>query len=56
MTRALAPAAVAALRGGEALPGGTTAEAVAAAIVFLLSSHAAAMTGQSLVVDAGTSI
>jgi|HubBroStandDraft_3_1064219.scaffolds.fasta_scaffold04930_4 3-oxoacyl-[acyl-carrier protein] reductase len=49
------PAAVAALRAGECLSAGTTAEAVADAIVFLLSDRAAAITGQALVVDAGAS-
>jgi 3-oxoacyl-[acyl-carrier protein] reductase len=55
MTAGLSPAAVAALRNGEVLPQGTTAAAVAAAIAFLLSSAAAAITGQCLVVDAGAS-
>jgi 3-oxoacyl-[acyl-carrier protein] reductase len=55
MTNTLPPAAVAELRAGEVLSQGTSAGAVAAAIAFLLSPGAAAMTGHSLVVDAGTS-
>jgi 3-oxoacyl-[acyl-carrier protein] reductase len=55
MTAPVATKAVAALRAGECLPGGTTAEAVAEAVVFLLSDRAAAITGQTLVVDAGAS-
>ena len=35
------------------MPQGTTAGEVAAAIVFLLSAGATAITGQSIVVDAG---
>ncbi len=55
LTAGLPAAAVAALRGGECLPGGITAEAVADAVLFLLSERAAAITGQTLVVDAGAS-
>lgn len=55
LTAGLPEAAVAALRAGESLPGGTTAGAVAAAVAFLLSDRAAAITGQTLVVDAGAS-
>ena len=55
MTAALPAAAMAALRAGECLPGGTSAAAVADAVVFLLSERAAAITGQALVVDAGAS-
>jgi 3-oxoacyl-[acyl-carrier protein] reductase len=55
LTADLPAAAAAALRGGECLPGGTTAEAVAHSVLFLLSDRAAAITGQALVVDAGAS-
>jgi 3-oxoacyl-[acyl-carrier protein] reductase len=55
LTAGLPEAAVAALRAGECLPGGTTAGAVADAVLFLLSDRAAGITGQSLVVDAGAS-
>jgi 3-oxoacyl-[acyl-carrier protein] reductase len=43
------------LRSGEALPRGTAPADVAAAIAFLLSEDARAITGQALIVDAGTS-
>jgi 3-oxoacyl-[acyl-carrier protein] reductase len=49
------PAIVAALRARECLPGGTPAPAVAATVRFLLSDDAAAITGQAIVIDAGTS-
>ena len=55
MTSALPEAAVAALRAHECLPGGTSAGNVASVVAFLLSDAAAAITGQALVVDAGTS-
>jgi 3-oxoacyl-[acyl-carrier protein] reductase len=55
LTAGLPAAAVANLRAGESLPGGTTAEAVAEAVLFLLSDRAATITGQTLVVDAGAS-
>jgi 3-oxoacyl-[acyl-carrier protein] reductase len=55
LTAGVPAAAVAALRGGECLPGGTSAGAVAEAVLFLLSDRAAAITGQTLVVDAGAS-
>jgi enoyl-[acyl-carrier-protein] reductase (NADH) len=48
-------AAAAALRAGECLPGGVSVGAVAEAVLFLLSDRAAAITGQTLVVDAGAS-
>jgi 3-oxoacyl-[acyl-carrier protein] reductase len=54
-TAGLPAAAVAHLRAGECLPGGVTPAAVADAVLFLLSERAAAITGQSLVVDAGAS-
>ncbi|MGD8375698.1 MAG: SDR family oxidoreductase [Acidobacteriota bacterium] len=43
------------LRASEVMPGGTSPEAVASAVCFLLSAEAAAITGQALVVDAGAS-
>ncbi len=55
MTAALADSRVAALRGGECLPGGVAPRHVAEAAVFLLSDRAAGITGQALVVDAGAS-
>jgi 3-oxoacyl-[acyl-carrier protein] reductase len=55
LTAGLPEAAVAHLRAGECLPGGTGAKDVADAVLFLLSERAAAITGQSLVVDAGAS-
>lgn len=55
LTAGLPQAAIDHLRAGECLPGGTTAAAVADAVLFLLSDRAAAITGQSLVVDAGAS-
>ena len=55
MTAGLPEAAVERLRAGECLPGGTSAAAVADAVLFLLSNRAAAITGQALVVDAGAS-
>jgi 3-oxoacyl-[acyl-carrier protein] reductase len=55
MTAALPAEAIKSLRAGECLPAGASAAAVAEAVVFLLSSRAAAITGQALVVDAGAS-
>ena len=55
LTAGLPAAAAAALRAGECLPEGTTAGAVAAAVLFLLSDQAGAITGQTLIVDAGAS-
>lgn len=46
--------AVAALRANECLPQGTSARSVADVVAFLLSEASAAMTGQALVIDAGT--
>lgn len=55
MTAGLPAPAVERLRGAECLPAGTTADAVADAVLFLLSDRARAITGQALVVDAGAS-
>ena len=50
-----APEKVAALRAAEVLSGGVTTVSVADAVAFLLSDRAASITGQTLVIDAGTS-
>jgi len=55
LTAGLPETAVQALRIGECLPGGVGAGAVADAVLFLLSERSSAITGQSLVVDAGVS-
>ena len=49
------PERVAALRAAEVLTGGVTTVSVADAVAFLLSDRAASITGQTLVIDAGTS-
>jgi 3-oxoacyl-[acyl-carrier protein] reductase len=53
MTSELPPEVVSSLRSMESLKAGTSPGAVADAVAFLLSDRAAAVTGQSLVVDAG---
>jgi len=50
-----APEKVSALRAAEVLSGGVTTVSVADAVAFLLSDRAASITGQTLVIDAGTS-
>lgn len=55
LTAGLPEPAVRMLRAGECLPAGVTAADVAASVLFLLSDRAAAITGQTLVVDAGAS-
>jgi len=55
LTANLRPEAVAALRSHECLTAGTTAGGVAASVAFLLSDRASAITGQALMVDAGSS-
>ena len=55
LTAGLPEPAVQMLRAGECLPGGVTAQNVADSILFLLSDRASAITGQTLVVDAGAS-
>jgi 3-oxoacyl-[acyl-carrier protein] reductase len=55
LTAGLPAAAVASLRAGECLPRGVEPADVAQAVLFLLSDRAAAITGQTLVVDAGAS-
>jgi 3-oxoacyl-[acyl-carrier protein] reductase len=55
LTAALPDDKVALLRSAECLPSGTRPEDVAAAVCFLLSDKAAAITGQAVCVDAGSS-
>jgi 3-oxoacyl-[acyl-carrier protein] reductase len=55
LTAGLPEPAIAALRAGECLARGVSPADVAQAVVFLLSDRAAAITGQTLVVDAGAS-
>lgn len=55
MTAELPPAQIEKLTAGQCLPGGVRPADVAEAVVFLLSDRAGAITGQTLVVDAGTS-
>ncbi|HSG39465.1 MAG TPA: SDR family oxidoreductase [Thermoanaerobaculia bacterium] len=55
LTAGLPEAAVTVLRAGECLARGVQPDDVAQAVLFLLSDRAAAITGQSLVVDAGAS-
>jgi 3-oxoacyl-[acyl-carrier protein] reductase len=54
MTASLPEQTVEALRAGECLRSGTEIDKVASATAFLLSEDASAITGQMLVVDAGT--
>lgn len=54
LTADLKPAQLEALRATECLPGGVTVESVAETIVFLLSERSSSITGQALVVDAGS--
>lgn len=55
LTAGLPEPAVKMLRAGECLPAGVTAADVADSVLFLLSDRASAITGQTLVVDAGAS-
>jgi len=55
MTASLHDDVVRALRSHECLPRGTSAGDVANAVTFLISDRAAAITGQALIVDSGTS-
>ncbi len=55
MTAGLAPPDVQRLRAHECLPAGTSPGDVAHAVSFLLSDRSAAITGQCLMVDAGSS-
>lgn len=55
MVATLPPEAVKTLRAAECLPRGTRADDVAGVVAWLLSDRAAAVTGQIVVVDAGSS-
>ena len=55
MTASLPDGVVRALRSHECLARGTSAADVANLVTFLVSDRAAAITGQALIVDAGTS-
>jgi hypothetical protein len=55
MTTSLSEDVVRRLRSHECLPTGTSAHDVANLVTFLISERAAAITGQALIVDAGTS-
>ncbi len=55
LTAGLPPEKIAHLRAGECLARGVVPADVAQAVLFLLSDRAAAITGQTLVVDAGAS-
>lgn len=55
LTGSLPEATVTFLKATQCLPSGTKASDVAAAVLFLLSDQAAAITGQALAVDAGSS-
>lgn len=55
MTASLPEEVVRALRSHECLPRGTSAGDVANLVTFLISDRAAAITGQALIVDSGTS-
>jgi 3-oxoacyl-[acyl-carrier protein] reductase len=55
MTASLREDVVRALRSHECLPRGTSAADVANLVTFLISDRAAAITGQALIVDSGTS-
>jgi 3-oxoacyl-[acyl-carrier protein] reductase len=54
LTEGLPPEVVSSLRAMETLKSGTSPQAIGDAVAFLLSDRAAAITGQALVVDAGT--
>jgi len=54
MTSGLPDSSVQTLRSGEVLTSGTDVASVAEAVVFLLSDGARSITGQSIIVDAGT--
>jgi 3-oxoacyl-[acyl-carrier protein] reductase len=54
LTADLKPAQIEALRATECLPGGVTLESVAETVIFLLSERSSSITGQALVVDAGS--
>jgi len=55
MTSDVPEAAITKLRADECLPAGTSPQAVATTVFFLLSDDAEAITGQTVVVDSGTS-